>query len=207
MKKISLIAVYNKPKVLKEMTDSAKRQKNVELELITLDNTHNRFSSAAEALNYGTSKATGEVFVYLHQDIEFLSDNVLEYIYDYAVENKTTVFGSAGVGDMNKGEDLKILTTMHKYTKTIDRPTKAFVLDECLIACHKSCMQKLKFDEKLCDGWHLYGADLCLQAINFAGMSVYAVPMNVWHKSGAVPTQAISIPMTSLQKNTRNTTR
>lgn len=184
MKKISLVAVYNKPEVLKEMTDSAQMQKNVEVELITLDNTDNRFTSAAQALNYGTAQAHGEVIVFLHQDIEFLSDDVLEYIYDYAVKNPKTVFGAAGVGDMNQGEDLKILTTMKNYTKTIDKPTKAFVLDECLIACHISCMEQLTFDEELCDGWHLYGADLCLQAIDHAGMSVYAIPMNVWHKSG-----------------------
>lgn len=187
MKKISLISVYNNQQLLDEMVASAKKQKNVEVELITIDNTNKRFSSASKALNYGTDKATGDVLVFLHQDIEFMNDDVLEFIYDYATENKTTVFGSAGVNDKGTDKNVKILTAMYGYegeNKTIDKPTKALTLDECLIACHQSCMKKLRFDENICDGWHLYGADLCLQAIDFAGMFVYAVPMNVWHKSG-----------------------
>lgn len=187
MKRVSLISVYNKPQLLNEMIESAKKQKNIEVEFISIDNTSHQFSSASKALNYGTDQATGDVIVYLHQDIEFMSDDVLEYIYDYATENKKIIFGSAGVNDKGTDKDVVILTAMHGYegeNRTIDKPTKALTLDECLIACHKSCMEKLRFDEDVCDGWHLYGADLCLQAINFAGMSVYAVPLNVWHKSG-----------------------
>ena len=93
MKKISLIAVYNKPQLLNEMVESANRQKNVEVELITLDNTGHRFSSASKALNYGTTKATGDVIVYLHQDIEFMSDDVLE-LGSYSLYHILLLFAS-----------------------------------------------------------------------------------------------------------------
>ena len=125
--------------------------------------------------------------MFLHQDIEFLSDCVLEYIYDYAADNRDVVFGAAGVEDKNKKSNAGILSKMKGVGKseynTIDKPVSAFTLDECLIACHRNCFKKIRFDEVLCDGWHLYGADLCLQAQDFAGLKVEAVPLDVWHKS------------------------
>lgn len=188
-KRISLITVYNNEKLVREMTDSAAVQQGVSVEYILLDNRGRKFESAAAALNEGIEKSTGEVLVFLHQDIEFLSEGVLEDIYDYAVKNKRVIFGSAGVErrtDSKTGGGL--LSSMFagpdktKYN-TLSQPQKAFTLDECLIACHRSCVNELRFDERVCDGWHLYGADLCLQAQALYRLEVYAVPIDCWHKS------------------------
>ena len=188
-KSISLITVYNNRQLVEEMKKSAELQSGVEIDYVLLDNQSRRYKSAAEALNDGASKAKGDVFVFLHQDIEFLASNVLEYIYDYANEHKTVLFGAAGVKQREKiGADSTLLSAMyagpdkHKYD-LLSQPTAAFTLDECLIACHSSCMAKIAFDEKTCDGWHLYGADLCLQAQAFAEMTVQVVPLDCWHKS------------------------
>ena len=75
MKKISLITVYNNKPLLDEMLASANLQKNVDIDYVMIDNRNNTFSSAASALNYGTSKAQGEVLVFLHQDIELFIPN------------------------------------------------------------------------------------------------------------------------------------
>lgn len=187
MKKISLISVYNKQSLVDEMKKSALTQKNVEVDLVLIDNSTNQFSSAAKALNHGTTKSTGDVLVFLHQDIEFLSDECLEYVYDFAVSNPEAVFGVAGV-PMQSSSEKSMLSNFHAgphkvECATITKPEKAFTLDECLIACNKKAFEKLSFDEVICDGWHLYGADLCLQAQAFQNMTVYAIPLNVWHKS------------------------
>lgn len=187
MKKITLITVFNNKKQLSEMENSACKSKNVEIEFIFVDNTNRRFSSAAKALNYGVSKATSDVLVFLHQDIEFLSEQTLADIYDYAIENPKTIFGVAGVKKRGDGYT-KILSAIYggpdkvEYN-TLTEPTKVSTLDECLMACHKKCFGKVKFDEVLCDGWHLYGADLCLQANYFTDLNVEAIPIKVWHKS------------------------
>ena len=190
MKKISLITVYNNQKLLDEMLSSARKQANVDIDYVMIDNRKNIFSSAAAALNYGTAKAKGEVLVYLHQDIEFLSNNALETIYDYAIENKKTIFGAAGVKRRNnKADDSQILASFFAGSdknpyKTLDGPNDCFSLDECLIACHRDCMKDLSFDDEVCDGWHLYGADLCLQAGIVPDLNVKVIPMPyVWHKS------------------------
>lgn len=190
MKKISLITVYNNKEMLDEMLASAEKQKNVDIDYVMIDNRKNTFSSAAAALNYGTAKAKGDVFVYLHQDIELLSDNALEQIYDFALNNNNVIFGAAGVKRRyNKSYDIQILASMYagpdkQQYNTLDNYTECFTLDECLIACHKDCLNKLSFDEIVCDGWHLYGADLCLQAGLIPNLKVMVLPMPyVWHKS------------------------
>ena len=190
MKKISLITVYNNKPLLDEMLASAKLQKNVDIDYVMIDNRNNTFSSAASALNYGTSKAQGEVLVFLHQDIEFLSEKALETIYDFAAEHKNVIFGAAGVKRRNSQSDKgDILSSIfagpdkNQYN-TLSEQTYCFTLDECLIACHRDCMKELAFDDTVCDGWHLYGADLCLQAGLKPDLKVMVIPMDyVWHKS------------------------
>lgn len=185
MKTISLISVYNNKTLVDEMIKTAISQTGVEVDFVMVDNRQRQFNSAAEALNYGAEKAKGEVFVFLHQDIEFLSDNVLESIYDFAIQNPNSVFGAAGKDSSNLHfiySDMHAGPNKSKYT-TCDKPTKAFTLDECLIACNKACFGKIKFNSSICDGWHLYGAELCLQAQTFANMEVFVIPLDIWHKS------------------------
>ena len=189
MKKISIISVYNNELLLNKLIDTINSQIGVSVDKVIIDNTKNKFSSAASALNYGIKKTCGEVLVFVHQDVEFLSTDSLVKIYDFADENRFTVFGAAGVKSKDKGHSDGILSAMYegefksKYT-SLSCPTECFVLDECLIACHRDCMNYLSFDEKVCDGWHLYGADLCMQAQINPNLNVVVLPMDyVWHKS------------------------
>lgn len=190
MKKISLITVYNNKEMLDEMLASAEKQKNVDIDYVMIDNRENTFSSAAAALNYGTAKAIGEVYVYLHQDIEFLTETALEQIFDFAVNNQNVLFGAAGVKRRYKKSDkIDILSSMYAHKdkskyNSLNILTECFTLDECLIVCHRNCMKDLSFDETVCDGWHLYGADLCLQAGVNPQIIVMVLPMDyIWHKS------------------------
>ncbi len=171
------------------MLCSVKGQAGVDVDCVMIDNRQKAFNSAAAALNYGAAKAKGDVLVFLHQDIEFLSDAALEQIYDFAVKNKNVIFGAAGVKSRKEDASGKIFTSMYAgedkvKNSSLDNATECFTLDECLIACYKDCMKNIAFDEKTCDGWHLYGADLCLQAGLDPDLKVMVIPMDyVWHKS------------------------
>ena len=190
MDKISLITVFNNKELLDEMLASAEKQNNVDVDYVMIDNQNNDFSSAAAALNYGVSKALGDVLIFLHQDIEFLTDTAIEQICDFAIKNKNVLFGAAGVKRRyHKSDEIPILSSMYagmdknKYD-TLKKPVNCFSLDECLIACSKDVMKEISFDENVCDGWHLYGADLCFQAGLINDIKVMAIPMSyVWHKS------------------------
>lgn len=209
MKNISLISVFNNKEKLHEMVDSANKQTKVNIDYVLVDNTGHNFNSAAEALNFGIKKAIGEVLVFLHQDIVFLDNNQLNYIYEFAVNNKSVLFGPAGVESREINKNCVILSSMfegkdkHKYT-SLDQPMKCFTLDECLIACHKDCLKNVSFDEVTCDGWHLYGADLCLQANLFSEMCVMVIPMNIWHKSNGNADKCYYITQNKLARKYNN---
>lgn len=210
MNTVSLITVYNNHDLLNQMVASSKKQKRVIVDYVLIDNTSGRFSSAAKALNYGISKAKGEVLVFLHQDIEFLDDCALKDIFEFAVNHPKTLFGAAGV--KSKISDTgEFFSSMYagenkKQYKCCTAPTECYTLDECLIACHRSCMSKLKFDESVCDGWHLYGADLCLQAGLIPELNVMVIPMDyVWHKSNGNADKSYMITQNRLaQKYKKN---
>ena len=57
MKKISLITVFNNQAVLDEMIVSVRKQVDVDVNYVMIDNRTGLFKSAASALNYGISKA------------------------------------------------------------------------------------------------------------------------------------------------------
>ena len=46
------------------------QNQDADYELILVDNTNNRFKSAAEALNDGAKKSSGDFLMFVHQDVE-----------------------------------------------------------------------------------------------------------------------------------------
>ena len=68
---ISIICVFNDKNILEENLINSLEYQNEEYELILLDNRTNKFSSAAEALNFGANQAKGDLFIFSHQDIKF----------------------------------------------------------------------------------------------------------------------------------------
>lgn len=75
---ISIVCVYNDEKILNDFLLKSLKAQTVEYELIKIDNTQNRFKSAAEALNYGGKKAKGEYIMLVHQDVDLSSDTWLK---------------------------------------------------------------------------------------------------------------------------------
>ncbi|GAA0668931.1 glycosyltransferase [Natronoarchaeum mannanilyticum] len=97
--KISVITVYNDQRVLEEwLLDSLSGQDFEEFETITIDNRDGIFPSAAEALNYGASQASGEYYVFIHQDVRLLTESWLQELYDYL--STAPELGMAGVTGM-----------------------------------------------------------------------------------------------------------
>ena len=73
--KISVICVFNNMDQFEKQLNKSLKQQDVDYELIAIDNSNNKFSSASQALNYGSEKAKGDILVFSHQDI-FLKRNL-----------------------------------------------------------------------------------------------------------------------------------
>ena len=166
---VSVICCYNKAAEYAAMSESLKTQ-TIPWELIGVDNSKGRFSSAAAALNWGAMQAGGDVFVFLHQDILFCREDALAQLVGVILQTPNPVvaglFGAKHTGEETYIGDFKAYET----------------LDECCVAMSRETWSMLRFNETLCDGWHLYAVELCLRAQN-AGVLICAKDCGIRHLS------------------------
>ncbi|KAF5068363.1 Glycosyltransferase like family protein [anaerobic digester metagenome] len=172
--------------ILDEFLIKSLKNQSVEYELILIDNTKGRFSSAAEALNDGGSKAKGDYIMFVHQDVDLKSDTWLEDAEK--IMNSLDNLGIAGVAGRIKNKKGTI-TNMEDGTpptriseSTVKVPVKVQTLDECLFIIPKNLFDSSNFDEKTCDDWHLYAVDYSLNAKR-SGFDVYVIPSFIYHRS------------------------
>ena len=112
---LALICCYNDEKQLNELLLDSYNEQDVECEKIFIDNSTNRFSSAAKALNYGTSISKSNYYIFLHQDIKFLSSDSLKNFYE-ELKKCDGILGVAGVKENEK----KVFTSIvHGKNKEI----------------------------------------------------------------------------------------
>lgn len=188
MYQICIVVVYNDKALVDQLNNSLK-DTNVLYKLYAIDNTAGKFKSAASAFNYALKEKivrSAEVLIFCHQDIIF-KKNSLEVIYSICKENHQILIGAAGVE--NKGSHSQIISSMSlekegwKYRTLIEGTIKdVFTLDECLIACHRDVLEKVQFDSEVCNGWHLYVADLCIQC-QIKGIKVAVFDADIVHLS------------------------
>lgn len=185
--KISVICVYNNKNQFEMQLKQSLYDQNVEYELVELDNENGRFSSAAEALNYGAKLAQGDVLIFSHQDIYFKESDGLSKL-SKAIEEcgKGSIVGTQGVSDGSMIYYTN-LTSGNRLEKRMIRdfdeaPIEVSCIDEGLFGMMKSTYQVHPFDEELCDNWHLYAVEQCLWARK-NGNHVYSYPLQIHHFS------------------------
>jgi hypothetical protein len=67
--------------------------------------------------------------------------------------------------------------------RPLDRPERVDSVDECAFFVPRPVFDRIGFDERVCDGWHLYAVEFALSA-RTAGLSAYALPLPIYHRSG-----------------------
>ncbi|MCX2187190.1 glycosyltransferase [Limosilactobacillus pontis] len=183
----SLITISNNESVYQEFKKGLKQQKDVDYELIKINNDHNQFNSARVAYNEAAKKARGKYLVFLHPDIRFLDDYALHDTLSAikAIPN----FGVAGIAGspwkLYKNKSYIITTIVQGKDKEhvgtpINKTTEVQTLDESFFVIKKTYWEKHPFTNYL--GWHFYAVEQCLRAI-IDGKKNYVVPARIWHKS------------------------
>ena len=167
---VSVICCYTSKDKLAYLADSLDAQ-SMPCERVFLDNSTNRFASAAAALNYGAKKAAGDLLLFCHQDVRFKDKTALADLVDAcAALSAGDVGGVAGAirVDGKKVTKTNITHSMQEipYAQKdwFDSPYfEVDSVDECLIILHKKTWEQYPFNEEVCDGWHFYGVELCLR--------------------------------------------
>lgn len=159
---VSLICCYNNEEQFIELSKSLKTQ-SFNYELIGINNTGNKFSSCASALNSGARKATQDFLIFLHQDIRFTKDTALEeFIKETQKITETKyIIGLYGAGEKDNP---------NIYNDIYEVET----VDECFFGMPRSVWSEYMFNEILCDSWHLYAVEICIRLSEKNG-SIYQI--------------------------------
>jgi len=161
-----------------------KNKTNRRYEIIPIINFGNKYS-AAQALNIGINKSKGNIIVLCHDDVIFYEgwvDLLYKRIAEIEKQNQSWgVLGTAGVCvGKTKGVPWSVYGIKDKCIifDAQDTVSIAQTVDEHCMIIRKS--SGLMFDEKICDGFHFYGADLCLSAID-KGLNNYGIVCPLIH--------------------------
>ncbi len=186
---ISIVCVYNDEDTLKSWLLKSLKNQMAKFELIKIDNTQNKYKSAAKALNYGGRQAKGKYIMFVHQDVVLSSDlwlkkaeKILDSIPDLGIA------GVIGISEAERNIKARMKNIikqgegMQEIGNPIEKPESVQTLDECLVIIPKNVFNRFQFDEKICDTWHLYAVDYSLSIKRFE-LGVYAIPISIYHRS------------------------
>lgn len=185
--RVSVICVYNSKEQLDSQLTVSLKLQNIEYEFIGINNTNNIFSSAAKALNYGATKSCGDVLVFVHQDIYFKTSSELNKLATETNKCQVgTIVGTQGVKETSKLYYTNLTSGKNFNEELIcdfeDMLYEVSCVDEGLFAMKRETWLSHPFDEELCDNWHLYCVEACLNARK-TGHKVYVWPSQIHHFS------------------------
>lgn len=183
-KKVAVICCYNREDILASMLEAGlENQVGVDIERLFF---YNKFKSAAETFNYAIRKTSAEYLVFVHQDIEFKQKDFLLKVTEEIDNKRDALYGLCGTSLVDERGFVYSNVFHGLWNKTvgesIEEKKEVCGLDEIFLACHRMVFERIQFDAKLFDGWHMYVEDICLQA-QLAGMKVYVLPLVAQHKN------------------------
>jgi GT2 family glycosyltransferase len=205
---LSFVCVYNNEDTLKIMTAKSLEKIKDVAQLIYIDNTKNTYPSAADAFNSVSSIINGDWIVFLHQDI-ILEEKFYDNLLNILEKSKSQeIYGVAGSILNKKGVYSNIFHGNPKYRNTgyrVKGILEVQTLDECLFIVPINLFRKLKFDVKCCDGWHLYGVDYCLSALEIGYKSyVFDSELHHWSDGSSMNKHYFTILRNILIKHSGN---
>ena len=185
MNRVTLVCCYNNREQYNEMLYSVKQQTE-QCEVIEIDNVNKTFSSCSKAFNAVIPEIKTPYVIFLHQDIIFEKNDSLYRIVEYiASTGENDIVGVAGAAN---GIKANISNILHGSDKELAGSLRVSGLkecdsvDECLFGGHTKHFIERPFNEILCDGWHLYAVEMCLDAL-VNHNKVYVCDVEVYHKS------------------------
>lgn len=148
---------------------------------------HRHCASASLAYNQGIESSRAEVMVFLHQDV-YLPDGWLarlRQVLAWLAERDPDwgVVGAFGLEASGAGQGHVYSTGLGRCLGTeFHGARRVETLDEVMLIVRRA--SGLRFDASL-PGFHLYGADICLEAEK-RGMASYAISACAIHNSNGI---------------------
>ena len=190
---LTIICCYNNVEMLQEFVVNSLNKQTVSCNMVFIDTLSYNVNSAAHAYNdvldnpskYGVELT--DYLLFTHQDIYFKDKEFLSKIEKLQIENPNAIYGVAGRSIHNKCvSNLQYMDDDSYITGTqCSNITLVESLDECCFAMTKELWSKVRFDEYVCNHWHLYAADFCYNARINQASDVFVVPYVIYHKNNS----------------------
>lgn len=180
--KISVIVASNSDEVLtSSLLASPDLRQGVEISV------QRGAGSAAQAYNRGIQGTSGEVMVFVHQDVYLPAGwlQKLEQALEWLGQNDANwgVVGLFGTQRNGVGQGHIYSTGLQRVLgEEFEGARPVETLDEVMLILRRD--SGLKFDEQM-SGFHLYGGDICLQAAK-QGMKSYAISALCVHNTNGI---------------------
>lgn len=151
-------------------------------EIITIDNHDNKYS-IFEAYNAGIEQSSGEIYCFMHDDIEFLVKEWGCHIVDIFQNPQIGACAIAGCQILRKAPSFFNITEystfniIHQNThiQTHNQLAPIATFDGVWFCIHRKCFKKIKFDELTYKGFHFYDMDTAVQ-LHQAGYKILFTP-------------------------------
>jgi hypothetical protein len=152
-------------------------------EYLFIDNSQTNKACAYRGLNAMLNSARGDLVILCHQDVRLLSDDRITLDTRLTdLDNRDPAWALAGnAGGIEPGRLAIRITDPHganQHTATL--PARVMSLDENFIVVRRDA--RIGFSRDL-TGFHLYGADICLNAAT-AGYTAFVIDFHLAHLSG-----------------------
>jgi GT2 family glycosyltransferase len=197
---ISVVVCSRNPDGSDRHVKNIGRTIGVEHEYIPIDNSARTYSLCG-AYNHGLDRSTGDIVVFVHEDVFFLGQN-----WGAILANKfraDAALGMIGVAGgqylhaqapgwcvcgrpfihgkvVHESEGRAILSVYSRVKGDVE----VVALDGLFFAARRSIFEKIRFDDVTFDGFHFYDLDICMQARKAGYRLVVTEDILVKHLSG-----------------------
>lgn len=181
---LTVVCCYNNTEQYNEFVELLKKQTE-EICLIGIDNSGNKFQSCSKAYNSVLNDIKTKYVVFSHQDIIFEENDILARFNGYLEQiDVYDILGVAGARNGEKNIYTNICEENGEYAgeERILGIQEFDNVDECFFGGTTEGFRKNPFDEEICNDWHLYAVERCLNA-KVNGHKVYACDIRLIHKS------------------------
>ncbi len=196
---LSIIICSRRGAISTELHTNIENTVGCDYELVVVDNSKGEYSIFS-AYNKGVELATYDYLCFVHEDVEFLSQqwglNVIEHLQIPNV-GFIGVAGGRGVTQVPRGwaafesqvnifhydkiNSNKIIKE-YKSNAGSQMAISAALLDGVFLNCRKTIFEKISFDENL-QGFHGYDLDICFSAINQSLNNYVVFDIDILHFS------------------------
>lgn len=194
---ISIIICTRKSHISDALLANIRQTVGVAFETIFIDNSANRLS-IFEAYDHGVEQAKGDILVFAHDDIVFLTQNWGQILQTSLGDKQVGIVGVLGghlidetsISWTSSGFYSGQVIQVANGTNTTYNHNEAglgntvIALDGILLAMRKELFDRdiLKWDSDTYNGFHFYDLDICMQAVS-QGYQVKVAPILLEHHS------------------------